>query len=94
MQLDDFISAIGYDGDSAIIDKLRKSKNKGKTISNLLDEGSFRAATAYAVFSDSEENLQLVADRYNQISGSNYKKEQMVKLFGVSKITVKKQIFL
>ncbi len=92
--MDNFISAIGYDGDSAIVDKLRKSKNKGKSISTLLDEGSFRAATAYAIYSDSDEDLQLVADRYNEVSNSNYKKEQMSKLFGVSKVAVKKHIFL
>ncbi len=94
MELDDFISAIGYDGGSAVVDKMRKSNNKGKSISQLLEEGSFRAAAAHAVYSNSEEDLQKVADKYNELSNSNYTKEQIPRLFGVSKVEVKKRILL
>ncbi len=94
MELDDFISAIGYDGGAAVVDKARRAKNKGKTLDQLLEEGSFRAATAFAIDSAKDEDLQKVADKYNELSNSNYTKEQIPRLFGVSKVEVKKRILL
>ncbi len=94
MELDDFISTIGYDGGSAVVDKVRRAKNKGKKIEDLLEEASFRAATAFAIYSNSDEDLQKVADKYNEVSNSNYTKEEIPRLFGVSKVDVKKRILL
>ncbi len=94
MELDDFISAIGYDGGAAVVDKVRMSKNKGKTIEQLLEDGSFRAATAFALSSGNDDDLQKVADKYNALSNSDYTKEQIPRLFGVSKVDVKKRILL
>lgn len=94
MEKDNFINTIGYDGDSAIIDKACFAKNKSKTIVELLEEGSFRTATATAVYSSSDKDLQLVADKYNELSGSSYTKEQIPRLFGISKVDVKKVIKL
>lgn len=94
MELNDFINSIGYDGNSAIIDKAEFSKNKGKNISRLLDEGKFKIAAAYAVYNDDEESLAAIACKYNELSGSNYKKEHIRRLFGVSKSNVKRKLFL
>ncbi|MEL3911557.1 hypothetical protein [Treponema pedis] len=94
MELDKFISTIGYDGNSAIIDKARFSKNKGKSVFDLIKIGAFRSAASYAVYTGSDEDLQAVADEYNSLSGSHYKKEQIPRLFGVSKAEVKKQLML
>ncbi len=94
VERDDFISAIGYDGGSAVVDKVRRAKNKAKTIEQLLEEGSFRAATAFAINTGKDEDLQKVADKYNELSNSNYTKEQIPRLFGVSKVEVKKRILL
>lgn len=94
MELNTFINSIGYDGNSAVADKTAFSKNKGKSISQLVESGQFRAAAAYAVYTEDEEGLQQVADMYNKLAGSSYKKEQMYRLFGVSKVDVKKVLFL
>ena len=79
MELNTFINSIGYDGNSAVADKMAFSKNKGKSLSQLVED---------------EEGLQQVADMYNKLAGSSYKKEQMYRLFGVSKVDVKKVLFL
>ncbi|UTC65978.1 MULTISPECIES: hypothetical protein [unclassified Treponema] len=92
MEIRDFINTIGYDGNSAIVDKARLSKNSNKNIDELLQTGAFRAAAAYAVYTESEDDLQKVADEYNKLSNSNYKKEQIKRLFGVSKVEVKKKL--
>ncbi len=92
MEIKDFINTIGYDGNSAIVDKARLSKNSNKNLDQLLEAGAFRAAAAYAVYTESEEDLQKVADEYNKLSRSNYKKEQIKRLFGVSKVEVKKRL--
>lgn len=92
MEIKDFINTIGYDGNSAIVDKARLSKNSNKNLDQLLESGAFRAAAAYAAYTESEEDLQKVADEYNKISHSNYKKEQIKRLFGVSKVEVKKKL--
>ncbi len=94
MERDKFISAIGYDGDSAIIDKIRFSKNKGKSLSELIKEGAFRSAAAYAVYTGSDSDMHAVVEAYNSLSNSNYKKEQLQRLFGVSKAEVKKAVLL
>ncbi|AIN92774.1 hypothetical protein [Treponema putidum] len=92
MEINDFINTIGYDGNSAIVDKARLSKNSNKDIDKLLESGAFRAAAAYAVYTESDEDLQKVADEYNKLSNSNYKKEQIKRLFGVSKVEVKRKL--
>ena len=94
MELKAFVNSIGYDGNSAIVDKAAFSANKGKNIEQLLKEGAFRAAAAYAVHTDDADGLQKVADAYNGIAGASYKKEHMYRLFGVSKAEVKKTLFL
>lgn len=92
MEINDFINTIGYDGNSAIVDKARLSKNSNKNLDKLLESGAFRAAAAYAVYTESDEDLQKVADEYNKLSNSNYKKEQIKRLFGVSKVEVKRKL--
>lgn len=94
MDINKFISSIGYDGNSAIVDKVRFSKNKNKDLKTLLQEGSFRSAAAYAVYTNSQDDLQHVADCYNSRSGSHYTKEQIPRLFGVSNVDIKKILIL
>ncbi|CEM61091.1 hypothetical protein [Treponema phagedenis] len=94
MKKDDFISSIGYDGPAAIVDRARKVKNAGKSLTTLLEEGSFRAATALALYNDSEEDLQTVADYYNKLAGSSYTATTIARVFGIAKVDVPKILFL
>lgn len=94
MKKEYFISSIGYDGMSAVVDKKRYKENKGKTLQELLSEGSYRIAAAMAIYDDSDAEKDEVVSAYNIASGSNYSKEQLPRLFGVSKVDVKKILML
>ena len=88
------MSAIGYDGLSAVIDKKRYKKNSKKSIKELLEEGSYRSAAAIAIYDESEEEQNEVVSFYNKITGSSYTIAQLSRLFGVTKVNVKKILML
>lgn len=90
----DFISSIGYDGAAAVVDKERRAKNGGKTLAELLEAGAFRSAAAFAVYDDSKEELQTVADYYNKLAHSDYTAENILRVFGITKSNSKKTILL
>ncbi|MGP1438826.1 MAG: hypothetical protein ACTTKH_07125 [Treponema sp.] len=94
MKKEYFISAIGYDGIMAVVDKRRFRKNARKSLKELLEGGSYRAAAAMAVYDNSDEEKEEVINHYNQKSGSNYTKEQLGRLFGVANVNVKKVLML
>ncbi len=94
MKKEHFTSSIGYDGMSAVVDKKRYAKNAQKSIKELLEEGHYRAAAAFAIYDESESEMEEVISFYNNISGSNYTKEQLPRLFGVAKVDVKKVLML
>ena len=94
MKREHFISTIGYDGLSAVVDKRRYKMNSSKSIKELLEEGSYRAAAAIAIYDNSDEEMEEVITFYNNASGSNYTKEQLPRLFGVAKVEVKKVLSL
>ena len=94
MKREHFISTIGYDGLSAVVDKRRYKMNSSKSIKELLEEGSYRAAAAIAIYDNSDEEMEEVIAFYNNASGSNYTKEQLSRLFGVAKVEVKKTLSL
>ena len=94
MTKDDFISSIGYDGAAAVVDKGRRTKNSGKTLTELLEAGSFRSAAAYAAYDGSQEELQAVKDYYNTLAHSDYTAENILRVFGIAKTNGKKIILL
>ena len=94
MKKDDFISSIGYDGAAAVVDKSRRSKNSGKTLEDLLKAGAFRSAAALALYQDSQDGLQAVADYYNALAHSNYTAENITRVYGITKTHSKKIVLL
>ncbi|MBN2651618.1 MAG: hypothetical protein JXR63_04480 [Spirochaetales bacterium] len=84
MKKKDFMFAIGFRDDIAIIDKNAVAKYSKYSFEQLLEEGLFKPAFCEAVFEEDSEKVQAVIDAYNQKSGSNYKdKLQISRLFGV-----------
>ncbi len=73
---------IGYSGDKALVDKRLKGTYQRKTQEQLLDASQYKLAFCYALKSG-QDAMQLVADRYNTISGSNYSVANLERLFGV-----------
>ncbi len=94
LKKDDAINAIGYTGMVALVDKNRRTKNKNKSVKDLLADGAYRSAAALALFNNSEEELQLVADTYNKLSGGDYNTKQIARLFGVAGVAVSKTLAL
>ncbi len=91
---DDAIAAIGYDGNSALVDRLVKRQCAGMTTAQLAEAGLYRAAAASALYSGSAEELALVAAVYNKAAGATYPVEAIPKLFGVTKPTLSKTLSL
>ena len=60
----------------------------------LVKAGFFRAAAASAIYSGSNDELALVADAYNEVSGSKYPVDAIPRLFGVAKVTVARTLSL
>ena len=94
MKKANFLSTIGYDGLSAVVDKKRYKKNLKKSLKELLEEGSYRAAAAMAIYDNSDEEKEEVISFYNSVSNSHYTKEQLPRLFGVAKVDAKKLLLL
>ena len=94
MKREYFISSIGYDGMMAVLDKKRFKEDAKKTLKELLEEGSYRAAAAMAIYDGSDEDKEEVINYYNEKSSSHYTKEQIGRLFGVAKVDVKKVLML
>ncbi len=94
MKKNDFISTIGYDGAAAVVDKTRRAKVGSKTVTQLLETGSFRSAAALALYNDSSDELKEVTDYYNNLAHTQYTPEQVARLFGISNTESKKIVLL
>ncbi len=90
----DTVSAIGYDGNAALIDRSAKKRYGSMTTEQLAKAGFYRAAAASAILSGSDDELALVATVYNEASGANYSPEAIPRLFGVAKVSVAKTLSL
>ncbi len=88
------VASIGFDGNAALVDKSMKKKYAAMNTAELASAGFFRAATVSALYSDNPEELELVADAYNRLSGSSYTAETMPRLFGVARVSVQKAVVL
>ena len=91
---EDVVSAIGYDGNAALVDRSAKKRYGKLSTSELVKAGFFRAAAASAIYSGSTDELAFVADAYNKVSGSSYPVDAIPRLFGVAKVTVARTLIL
>lgn len=91
---DDFVFTIGYDGPVAVIDGQAKRRCSGLSTQALLDKGLFRAAYSSAVYSKNQDEIQLVADAYKRLTGTDIKLAAMDRLFGVFPTDVQRSMVL
>ncbi|MCL2521032.1 MAG: hypothetical protein FWE37_08570 [Spirochaetaceae bacterium] len=82
MTKNEFPFVVGYVGDIAIIDKKFKNKFKGKTVAQLVEAGQYKAAYCLALFTG-DKDKELIANSYNNLSGSRYNVADLERLFGV-----------
>jgi hypothetical protein len=90
-----FIFTIGFDGDTAVVDKRAKAKYGRYSTMELAQAGFFRAAYASAVFEERPEELKSFLDYYNSLAGTAYSPaDDVTRLFGVAKEKTVKTIEL
>ena len=91
---EDFIFTIGYDGPMAIIDGQARRRYGSLSTKELAEKGLFRSAYSSAVYSKKSEELRLVADAYNRLSGSSVDHKTLDRLFGVFPVEVNRSMVL
>lgn len=91
---EDAVAAIGFDGNSALVDSALKKQCSGMNTLELANAGYYRAAAASALYSGKEGELEEVAAIYNKASSSSYAAEALPRLFGVTRISVTKTLVL
>jgi len=84
---EDFIFALGYSGNTAIVDARQKRRYAGLATMELAEKGLFRAALCSAVYNDSAEEMGLVLEAYNARGEHPVDSvEHLQRLFGVFEV--------
>ena len=91
MKREEFIATVGYQGDTALVDRNILSAVKGLNTNELLEKGLFKAAFCSALFSSSKDNgsleEKLVLDYYNSKNQAQIPSvDGLKRLFGVYNI--------
>ncbi len=87
MKRGDFVFSIGYQGESAIIDKQAKNMYGMLSSAELAEKGLFRAAFNSALYSENNEETESVLAIYNRKSGAGLPSvESMKRMLGVFKV--------
>lgn len=88
MKREDFMFTIGYDGNTALVNKELVQKYKKTGITQLLDDGLYKPAFAAALYDESEEEMDEVMQFLNKQFGTQYERSELLKrLFGVFAIS-------
>ena len=84
MKREDYVFAIGFDGNKAIVDKRSRSRYGKMDAGALADNGLFKAAYRRTVFDQDEKAAEYVLMKFNEISPVKYKRSaDLAKVFGV-----------
>ncbi len=84
MKRDDFVFAIGFDGNKAIVDKRSRSRFAKLDTRSLADQGLFRAAYRSAVYDSDRSAAEYVLEKLNAVSPVKYgKSADLDKVFGI-----------
>ncbi len=97
MTKSEFPFVIGYQGQTAIIDKNMYSKWKSASLAQLLDAGLFKAAFSRAVWDQDAGAMEKVLLNYNARSPKQYASvEVLQRAFGVYSVPqgVKRTLYL
>lgn len=84
MKRDEYVFAIGFDGNHAIVDKRSRSRYRQLSIQELAEKGLFQVAYRSAVFDQDRRGSELVLEKFNSISPVKYDEiEDLSRVFGV-----------
>jgi hypothetical protein len=88
MKREDYVFCIGYQGDTAVVDKQAKAKYGKLTTEELAEKGFFRAAFCSALYGGSEQEIRFVIDAYNLSAGTAIADStEMKRLLGINEIS-------
>ena len=87
MRREDFLFTVGYDGDSAVVDKKAKRKYSKMTTMELMNEGFFKPALCSAIYSENPDELNAVLEKYNSLTEKKIETVDQLKLvLGIQKM--------
>lgn len=87
MKRNDFVFCIGYQGDSAIIDKRLSVQAGDLGTRELLAKGLYKAALCSAMWDENQEDLEFLLREYNKKSLNQYPGiEALKRALGVSAV--------
>jgi hypothetical protein len=75
---------IGYQGNTAVVDKNARRKYADSSTLELLEEGLFKPAFCSAIYSGSESEMEVFLARYRELTGNEKAtSESLKRLYGV-----------
>ncbi len=84
MKREDYVFAVGFDGNKAIVDKRSRSRYGKMDARALADNGMFKAAYRRSVFDNDLQAADYVLTKLNEISPVKYERSSgLAKVFGV-----------
>ena len=87
MRREDFIFVVGYDADTAIVDRKAKKRYGRLSTTQLADRGLYKAAFCSAIFSGQDDEVEYVLQAYNTGHGTTYASAaELMRLFGVDEV--------
>ncbi|MFP4364824.1 MAG: hypothetical protein ACLFR1_13260 [Spirochaetia bacterium] len=87
MNRDDFAFTVGYQGDTAVVDKSAKAKHKPAKADKLMEAGLFRAAFCAALYDQDELTMEEIRKVYSEKTGADLPNLNAVKrLFGAFEV--------
>ena len=76
--------AIGFQGDTAIVDGKARKRYGAQSTAELAEEGMFKPAFCSAIYSGDEKEMEEFLSTYNaSLPGNPYTRENLSRLFGV-----------
>lgn len=87
MRREDYIFTIGYDGETAIVDKKAKKRYGKMSTQQLVGQGLFREALKSVLFEKDNRGIEAVIAAYNQAENASFATaEELMRLFGVDSV--------
>ncbi len=84
MKKDEYVFAIGFDGNYAIVDRQARSKYRQLSIQELTEKGLFQVAYRSTIFDQDRKGSEFVLEKFNSISPIKYDGvEDLDRVFGV-----------
>ncbi len=84
MLREDFVFTIGYQGDTAVVDKSSRRRYGSLSALELLDHGLYKSAFCAALFSGDSDEMSRFIEAYRAKTGrSDVDEESLKRLYGV-----------